>query len=731
MAWPVTLNGRTYTSTDFDGVNYVDGLPDAFQDFVTHAASTMQGTSTTSVAIGTGSKSFTTQTGKVWAVGTPLRVANTASPSTQFMDGVVTSYNSGTGALVVNVVGITGTGTLATWTISPGGGGYALSTPVTVALGGTGATTAAAGIAALGGLPLAGGTMTGALLLSGDPTADLHPVTRRWLEQQAHKDACRAASTATVTLTAPGTAIDGITLSTGDRVLLKNQTASAENGIYVFQGSASTMTRATDMDVWTDVPNATCSIEEGTVNGNTVWLCQNTITGTLNTTAITWQLVSNAQVAALGLLATTGFVNRTGANTFTTTASATAATASTIVARDASADITTNTVVLGNGTTTLPAVRFAGDTNTGLRWISTDSMSLLTGGVDRIITDSAGNVGVGMTPSNLADLRNFSLKGPNSGSGYAIFVAECGLNTKQAIFQINGANGHVDVGTATGNTTGNLSLTAGGSTRMILLTGGDVGINITPTPITDQKHILIKGPNSGLGFACFRAESGVATKQGIFQCQETAGNVLVGTDVFNTTGLLGLWAGGGQRVTINAAGETMFQQSATTTPGYAGNTTVGAAIWNGRMFQNMDDFSGWNLQRPGAVATGTFVTLSSLGVAVGNIGTNGTVTSYNTTSDYRLKQDAEVLTDALDRLDQLQPRRFRFKSDPTMAKVDGFFAHEAALVVPESVTGEQDEADFGGNPVYQSMDATKLVPLLVGAVQQLRAEFNAYKASHP
>lgn len=75
------------------------------------------GTSTTSVLIGTGSKNFTTQTGKNFQIGQSVRVASTASP-TNYMDGQVTAYTSGTGALVVNVTAVGGSGTFAAWTIS-------------------------------------------------------------------------------------------------------------------------------------------------------------------------------------------------------------------------------------------------------------------------------------------------------------------------------------------------------------------------------------------------------------------------------------------------------------------------------------------------------------------------------------------------------------------------------------------------------------------------------------
>lgn len=76
------------------------------------------GTSSTSVTIGTGSKSFTASTGRNWQIGQSVRVASTASPS-NYMDGQVTAYTSGTGALTVNVTTIGGTGTFAAWTISP------------------------------------------------------------------------------------------------------------------------------------------------------------------------------------------------------------------------------------------------------------------------------------------------------------------------------------------------------------------------------------------------------------------------------------------------------------------------------------------------------------------------------------------------------------------------------------------------------------------------------------
>lgn len=103
------------------------------------------------------------------------------------------------------------------------------------------------------------------------------------------KGSVRAASTANVTVSNPGTAVfDGVTLSNGDRLLLKNQSAQAENGIYIFNGSGSALTRAADFDAWAEIPGAVVPVEEGTTNADTLWLCTSNSGGTLGTTAVTW-----------------------------------------------------------------------------------------------------------------------------------------------------------------------------------------------------------------------------------------------------------------------------------------------------------------------------------------------------------------------------------------------------------------------------------------------------------
>lgn len=107
--------------------------------------------------------------------------------------------------------------------------------------------------------------------------------------------------------------------------------------------------------------------------------------------------------------------------------------------------------------------------------------------------------------------------------------------------------------------------------------------------------------------------------------------------------------------------------------------------------------------------------------SVGSINVSSTSTSYNTSSDYRLKENLTPITDGIERVKLLQPKRFNFIIDPEKT-VDGFLAHEAQEVVPEAVSGEKDGVDHEGNPEYQGIDQAKLVPLLTAALQEAIAK---------
>ena len=114
---------------------------------------------------------------------------------------------------------------------------------------------------------------------------------------------------------------------------------------------------------------------------------------------------------------------------------------------------------------------------------------------------------------------------------------------------------------------------------------------------------------------------------------------------------------------------------------------------------------------------------------IGSITQTGTTAVlYNTTSDYRLKTNATPIQNALATVEALNPVSFTWIDG---RPDDGFLAHEIQAVIPNCVTGEKDAIDEDGNPIYQQMDNSGVIPFLVKAIQELKAEFDAYKATHP
>ena len=125
----------------------------------------------------------------------------------------------------------------------------------------------------------------------------------------------------------------------------------------------------------------------------------------------------------------------------------------------------------------------------------------------------------------------------------------------------------------------------------------------------------------------------------------------------------------------------------------------------------------------------------STSARVGWIGTNGAVTSYNTSSDYRLKENVLPMHGALAKVLQLKPCSYTWKQDGSAG--EGFLAHELQSVLPSAVIGEKDAVGGDGTPSYQGVDLSKLVPMLVAALQEanqkidaLQSEFDTYVAAH-
>jgi len=153
----------------------------------------------------------------------------------------------------------------------------------------------------LGGTSLTLGGLT-SVTVTQDPLAALDLATKQYVDTVAQglsaKTSCVAATTVNLVSLSGLLTLDGVILLTGQRVLVKNQSAPADNGIYL--AAAGSWTRALDMNVWAEVPGAFTFIESGAVNASTGWTCTAAVSGTIGTTAMSWTQFSGAGTYSAG-----------------------------------------------------------------------------------------------------------------------------------------------------------------------------------------------------------------------------------------------------------------------------------------------------------------------------------------------------------------------------------------------------------------------------------------------
>ena len=248
------------------------------------------------------------------------------------------------------------------------------------------------------------------------------------------------------------------------------------------------------------------------------------------------------------------------------------------------------------------------------------------------------------------------------------------------------------------------------------LTGGTGVVNLG----SGQVYKDASG-NVGIGTSLPNAKLDVLTTAStrlLFNERGTGGNVIDSVNGANTAysqfllngSSLILATGAVERARIDSSGNLLV-----------GTTTTGIPTQGFGLAGTSSGYSVINIgHTTGTPAGYGYANFGYAGAYIGGVSQNGTTgVSYNTSSDYRLKNTIAPMTGALDKVALLKPCTYKWKVDGSDGQ--GFIAHELAEVEPGCVTGEKDAVDAEGKPQYQGIDTSFLVATLTAAIQEQQA----------
>jgi hypothetical protein len=262
----------------------------------------------------------------------------------------------------------------------------------------------------------------------------------------------------------------------------------------------------------------------------------------------------------------------------------------------------------------------------------------------------------------------------------------------------------------TSDTSGEIDLQTNGTTKVHMASDGKVGIGTT----SPAQMLHVKASDARI------------------RTEESSGSTTF--EMTNTSSGHFLDSSGTNNLTINkiGAGDMLFKASNAERFRMLANGKIcfGSTTAESTSEDNMQiDPSGGNIYMyQNTTALQGVIDFRNPNGYIGSIRTTGSSTQFNTSSDYRLKENIDYTFDATTELKRLKPCKFNFKAD-TDTTVEGFIAHEVAEVVPHAISGEKDATDDEDNPIYQQIDQSKLVPLLVKTIQELEARITALESA--
>ena len=292
-----------------------------------------------------------------------------------------------------------------------------------------------------------------------------------------------------------------------------------------------------------------------------------------------------------------------------------------------------------------------------------------------------------------------ALVGPNPSTSFSINVPA--VNSTLATLAAQTFVGTQTLTTLNSPAATALTIQSAGNTAITIDASQNVGIGTT-TPSTQLHLVAPTGQD-----AQFRM-TGSTTNNGTVQFYNATTGALADIYSDNTKNLVFRTNGVTEAMRINSSGNllvgtTTVRNSGIVSIDFNGNAAGGMGI---------NDANSVN----GSVYIG-FLSGGTFRGAITNV--SNTAVAYNTTSDYRLKENIAPMIGALAKVQSLKPCTYTWKNNNSSGQ--GFIAHELQAVVPDCVTGEKDAVDAEGKPQYQGIDVSFLVATLTAAIQEQQA----------